>query len=382
MNIIYISPSFLPSDSANSIHVLNQVQAIAKKGHKVTLFAARNIFRKKIFENALYEKYFPLSNNIKLSTIFSISNRSIEFFIALDSIIKLIFSRSKYIISRNLYASLFLSLSPSKNHIYEMHEILYGVRGQIQKFIINNKNVKLLCISKSLANDVRNIFCLNNRQINILHDAAPSFIEPVPAFKKRKVLFKYIGDKSYSSNFICVYSGAIQKGRGIEIINELAMLNKNVLFLVVGGSAEDLRLFYLDNIAKSNLIFLGRRNYRESLLIASCADILLMPYQNKVLINNLLRDTSRWMSPLKMFEYMAMKNPIISSDVSVLKEILIDRKNALLVPPDNINSWSNALNLLIKNNYLREELSINARNSFLNNYSWDKRGENLLSLYD
>ena len=36
------------------------------------------------------------------------------------------------------------------------------------------------------------------------------------------------------------------------------------------------------------------------------------------------------------FIYMAMKNPIISSDLPVLKEVLIDQKNALLVPPDDI----------------------------------------------
>ena len=52
-------------------------------------------------------------------------------------------------------------------------------------------------------------------------------------------------------------------------------------------------------------------------------DILLAPYQDRVTVaqsDNIT--TERWMSPLKLFEYMAAGKAIICSDIPVLREIL------------------------------------------------------------
>lgn len=38
MNIAYISNSFIPSRTANSIHVMKMCQAFSNNGHNVTLF--------------------------------------------------------------------------------------------------------------------------------------------------------------------------------------------------------------------------------------------------------------------------------------------------------------------------------------------------------
>ena len=45
-----------------------------------------------------------------------------------------------------------------------------------------------------------------------------------------------------------------------------------------------------------------------------------MPYQKQSHVGH--KDISKWMSPLKMFEYMAHKTVIISSNHRVLKEVL------------------------------------------------------------
>ena len=63
------------------------------------------------------------------------------------------------------------------------------------------------------------------------------------------------------------------------------------------------------------------------------ADLLLMPYQSKVSINskNFNDEISKFISPLKMFEYLATGIPIVSSDLKVLREILINQKNSVLI---------------------------------------------------
>ena len=58
--------------------------------------------------------------------------------------------------------------------------------------------------------------------------------------------------------------------------------------------------------------------------ILSKYDVLLMPYENSVMVNSNNLDTSKYMSPLKMFEYLASGKIIISSNHKVLKEILVE----------------------------------------------------------
>ena len=58
-----------------------------------------------------------------------------------------------------------------------------------------------------------------------------------------------------------------------------------------------------------------------------------MPYQSKISINskNFDDEISKFISPLKMFEYLATGIPIISSNIKVLREKLIHNQNCLLV---------------------------------------------------
>ena len=78
----------------------------------------------------------------------------------------------------------------------------------------------------------------------------------------------------------------------------------------------------------------------------SSVDLLLMPYQNKVSIGVRGQDTSRWMSPMKMFEYMAAGQAIVASDLPVLREILVHKHNAILTKADDVIEWETAIKML------------------------------------
>lgn len=110
----------------------------------------------------------------------------------------------------------------------------------------------------------------------------------------------------------------------------------------------------------------------------SIMDILLMPYQKSVSVSLKSVNTASWMSPIKMFEYMSVGVPIISSDLQVLREVLVDRHNSLLVKPDEIIEWLNALNLLIKDKNLAASIGSNAYKEFINKYTWEIRAKKML----
>ena len=85
------------------------------------------------------------------------------------------------------------------------------------------------------------------------------------------------------------------------------------------------------------------------------------------------------MSPLKLFEYMAHGLPIVSSDLPVLKEVLEDGRNALLCDPDDIESWISAITQLQHDKLLRRQLSLQARDDFEQNYTWEIRAAKALA---
>jgi glycosyltransferase involved in cell wall biosynthesis len=64
-------------------------------------------------------------------------------------------------------------------------------------------------------------------------------------------------------------------------------------------------------------------------------DVLLAPYLSDVEGHGRGRNIAEGMSPLKLFEYMAHGKPIVSSDLPVIREVLRDSVNSVLVSPDN-----------------------------------------------
>jgi glycosyltransferase involved in cell wall biosynthesis len=85
-----------------------------------------------------------------------------------------------------------------------------------------------------------------------------------------------------------------------------------------------------------------------------------------------------WMSPLKIFEYMAAGKPILSSDLPVLREVLRDGENAMLRAPEDIEGWATALTQLFRDEGLRARLGAQARRDFDAHYSWNRRARSIL----
>ncbi len=100
-----------------------------------------------------------------------------------------------------------------------------------------------------------------------------------------------------------------------------------------------------------------------------------MPYQRSVMISSGSLDTSGWMSPLKMFEYMAMNRAIIASDLPVLREVL-NENVARLVEPTNPARWIEALKSL-ESSSKRTPLAENARLT-VQQFDWEKRIDRML----
>ena len=100
------------------------------------------------------------------------------------------------------------------------------------------------------------------------------------------------------------------------------------------------------------------------------ADALLMPYSKTC-------GTSEWMSPLKLFEYMAANRAIIASHFPVFDDILRDQENCQLVEADNAESLHKGLNAVLDKTEFMDKIAQQAHQD-VQNYSWTARAQFIL----
>jgi glycosyltransferase involved in cell wall biosynthesis len=90
-------------------------------------------------------------------------------------------------------------------------------------------------------------------------------------------------------------------------------------------------------------------------------------------------DIGKWTSPLKLFEYMAAKKPILASNIDVLREVLVHEKNSILCDPDDHDAWRTGLRRLLNDRKLAERLTNTAFADLSEKYTWSKRADTLLA---
>jgi glycosyltransferase involved in cell wall biosynthesis len=172
------------------------------------------------------------------------------------------------------------------------------------------------------------------------------------------------------------YAGHLYEGRGVELILECARARPDWDFLLVGGTEEDVARWRRTATALCNVEFRGFVPNADLAATLAVCDVLLMPYQRRVLVAGGRLDTAQWMSPLKMFEYLAMGRAILSSDLPVLREVL-DESCAVLVPPDDPAAWAASLGELRAAG--RQEALAAAARRCAAEYDWSARAARILA---
>jgi glycosyltransferase involved in cell wall biosynthesis len=156
------------------------------------------------------------------------------------------------------------------------------------------------------------------------------------------------------------------------VIEEMARRRPRVLFLLFGERKGN-SAARLPNLACPGFV-----PHRVALQIMRAVDVLLMPYQLEVSIGMRGHDTARWMSPMKMFEYLASGTPVVSSDLIVLREVLRDGENALLVPPADAGRWVEAVDRLLGDPGFAQRLGRAGHASYAAGHTWSQRARRIL----
>ena len=368
MKIACISASNIPSGTANSIQAMKACQALAQLGHTVRLLVPGTPGQ---------AEWQALAQHYGLRTPFEVNwlmadARWKRYDFSLQAVRQASEWGAQVVYTWALQAALLgLVADRTRPVLLEMHGPAEGRLGPwLLRLLMRLKGVRrLLPITRALSEILRRqagrdfapgecVLAPNGVDLERFRDL-PS---PVEA---RRML-------GLPSGLTAGYTGHLYAGRGIGLLEKLAQEFPKVNFLWVGGLPDDVDAWRkrLEAQGLQNVTLVGFvKNYRLPLYQAA-ADVLLMPYERSI-AGSSGGDSAAYASPMKMFEYMACRRAILSSDLPVVREV-IGEQNAVLCPPDDLPAWSQALRGLLAEESLRQHLAEQAWQD-VQQYTWEAR---------
>lgn len=381
VKVLYISPSTLPSRTANAVHVVHQCEGFSQNGVRTELVARRSSGRRNSVRTEVLQAYNVTFTNVTLNTV-RFWNRGSITALALLGFMRARALRQAHplIVSRNLYASYALARAAIP-HFYETHQLGMGPAKPLEKYVLGRRFIRPVVISSILKSLLEEHHELLLGNALILHDAAPSGVIKLSPDQRRVARSDLLAQVGLPpANFVAGYFGHLYPGRGLEIIEAMSAAHPDVPFLVFGGNEADL-VRLRNRPHPINLHYRGYIPHAEAQATMLTCDVLLMPYQRSVSIGVPRQDTARWMSPMKMFEYMATGNAILSSDLPVINEVLQNERNALMIAPTDASAWIEALSRVKADHPLRAAIGTAAHEDYRSHYTWERRASAFLSAF-
>ena len=388
MKLAYITNARIPSERANGMQTAQMCAAFAVAGAEVTLYHPRRRNWAE-FANVDVWQYYGVPRMFTLRPVscidlFHLSGKQLwlerfvfllqTFTFALSLLAVLIRQPADVYYSRDPFVLALLALGlphARKRMLFEAHSFPQSRIGRAFRRWALRRVKGTVTISLALEK-LYVALGLSPHSVMTAHDGVDiSRFGAVPQVEARNALGLPLDGK------LVVYTGGLYPGRGLEELIQ-AIKGLAATLVIVGGkdvaAAQRLKDCAAQN-GVSNVLFVGHRPTTDIPVYLAAANVLAMPYSRRTVAPGGI--TTDWMSPLKMFEYMAAARPIVASDLPVLREVLRDDENALMVKPDDAGSLADGLRRLLANSTLAARLAAQARHD-VEAHTWEARAKKIL----
>jgi Glycosyltransferase len=365
MYIHYLSLSELPSQTANAVHVMKMSAAFVGLGHIVTLHAKSGGTEEDLHTLYNTPKNFSIALH-KRPPVPKVGAAMYACSVAMSCrlarpVPDLAYGRDPFA----LLAATWMGM-PTVLELHSLPEKPMWIRA-IRALLRSRHLLGLVTISRSLRDDLALLFALDSDMIFVASDAADDpyggcLPSPLPTGKETM----RIG-----------YVGSLYKGRGIERIIALAERCPDIEFVIVGGAPHEVEVWHRVSNA-GNIRYTGHVPHAELGRYYAGFDAMLAPYERNVAVAGNKGDTGKYMSPLKIFEYMSYGKPIVATKLAVLDEI--EQLETFCFSPEleNTDQWVQCLHRLADDPALRARMGEQAYSVFLHHFTWKTRARNIM----
>ena len=365
MKIAYLANIRFPSERAHAAQIAHMCQAFASH-EGVEMVAIVN--KRSSFTQREINQYFKFETNFLVSRIASgyynpkakFSFYLSEFFFALNFILsrKLRNYDSIYCREEWIVWALSYFISPSKL-VWESHEAKLNFPART----LLKKGIKAVVISEGIQEEYLKAR-ISKSQLLMAHDGIDeSFFGTLQGKEEVRQKLGLPNDRK-----IAMYIGGFDDWKGVETFFGAAALAPEVLFVAIGGSAEQVVTF---SQKYPQVTFLGHLPYADLKNNQQAADVLVIPNTAKIELS------SRFTSPLKLFAHMAAGVPIVASDVPSIVSVT-GREAVSLVPADDSIALAKGI-VAIFEDYASKKQAAQALKEVSVRYTWTQRAKDIIN---
>lgn len=172
---------------------------------------------------------------------------------------------------------------------------------------------------------------------------------------------------------IILYQGAINKGRGLELIVDSMILISNSILVIVGDGdiLEDLKNKVINLELEKRVKFISKQNPQELKKLTPLADL-------GISIEEDLGLNYRYALPNKIFDYIQAQIPVLVSDLPEMKKIINDYGVGEIVKKRTPESMASQINKILKKgkNDYSEQLKLAS-----NELTWENESKKLIEIF-
>jgi glycosyltransferase involved in cell wall biosynthesis len=371
INILHVHSVYLPYIGGSSLRLKSLIEPLSKKGLcNIFVLVPKNINKGGSLCDDIIPSY-EVINNIKIFRVNSIYNIPI-------AVRKLSKKYNIDIIHAHNPRFAFYSLISfvDKSLIFENHTLkelrLYK---EILTKLVYLISDRVITLSKTAKEYLCNKYKLSDTKVDVIVNGIDlKRFTLSDSNNKLKIELGFNKD-----NLIIGYCGSFSVFQGVyEFVKSIPFIinaNEKCRFLLVGGGPEFENIISLvEELGVRNKVKLTGIVLPEKVPeYMSCMDVFVMPRPS-----NRATETT---IPLKIFEAMAMKKPIIATNVGGISEVLEDNIDAFLVPPNDEIALAKGIVDLLRDKSCMSKISNNARKKVEKHYSWSESSMKLFSIY-
>ncbi len=384
MRILYITLEDISIHKGSVVHIREIIEGLERHGHFIGL-VARSLNHEKNFRRFYNLNKIPVT----ILRLIKLNNQPyiISSFFLLIYLIRIL---PRYdIIYAGEYNAVIIAYL--RRHLYQK-KVIFEINGlaneeqklkdasllnKIKSFLIKRAEKiathfsdKIICVTPQIKSYLIKNFACQSDKVEVIGNGVNT--EKFFPILDEKILSKWrtrLGIEPEES--VVIFVGNLARWQGVDILIEsgiqLLKKRKNIKFLIVGDGI--MKKVLMKKIAtffqRDKFIFTGMINYSDIPFLINVANIGVAPFILK-------RNCWTGVSPLKVFEYMACKKPVVTTGIDGLEFIEKEGVGKIVMPGEAME-LAEAIDDLLIDKEKREEMGQKGLKLVVEKFNWDSK---------